>query len=406
MTSGPNKNGNVYDRNIRWEVPNVKLEFKHGEFNPMVLRRLYNKPVENVLITGVTGQTGSYLAELYLSKGYNVFGLARRVSVDTTWRIKGCLQNKNFKLIAGDITDYSSLINAFATAQPHIVINCAAQSHVHVSFDQPLLTWDITAKGALNIIEIIRQQYPSVKFIQLSSSEMFGSSVSAGNVQDLNTPFCPQSPYSVAKLAVHNTVQLYRKCYGLHLTSCINFNKESPRRGDNFVTKKITKYIGEIMGIDYVPAMLTPGEFVINKTTLKRFSQQSQLRDINTGGCINPKRKLKLGNIYASRDWMHAKDAAEAIYLMSLQPTADDYVVCSGETKTIVEFLDEAFHYVGKNFNDYIEIDETLKRPAEVPFLRGDNSYIRNKLGWYPKVTFKELVKEMVDYDIQDNRKY
>lgn len=372
---------------IHWEI-------KTPNYNTNVFRRIQGLPVERVLITGVTGQTGSYLAELYLSKGYDVFGLARRVSVDTTWRIKECLNHKNFKLIAGDITDYSSLINAFGISTPHIVINCAAQSHVHVSFDQPGLTWDITAKGAMNIIEIIRQQYPSTKFIQLSSSEMFGSAVSAGNVQDLNTPFCPQSPYSVAKLAVHNTVQLYRKCYGLHLTSCINFNKESPRRGDNFVTKKITKYIGALQ--DYCPPLLTPGEFVIyNPKTCGVTHHINQYTKYING-------KLKLGNIYASRDWMHARDAAEAIYLMSLQPVADDYIVCSGETKTIAEFLDEAFQYVGKNFNDYIEIDESLFRPAEVPFLRGDNSYIRNKLGWTPKVTFKELVKEMVEWDIQN----
>lgn len=403
MKSQPNKNGDVFNMNDIWKgKTNKHIEFKHAEFNPMVLRQVFNQPTENVLITGVTGQTGSYLAELYLSKGYNVFGLARRVSVDTTWRIKGCLEHKNFKLIAGDITDYSSLINAFAQAQPHIVINCAAQSHVHVSFDQPLLTWDITAKGALNIIEIIRQQYPHVKFIQLSSSEMFGSSVSAGNVQDLNTPFCPQSPYSVAKLAVHNTVQLYRKCYGLHLTSCINFNKESPRRGDNFVTKKITKYIGELMDPFNVHNMP-----IDERVTESIWGGNHKIWRTNVVKEVRFNHpKLKLGNIYASRDWMHARDAAEAIYLMGEQREPDDYIVCSGETKTIVEFLDEAFHYVGKNFNDYIEIDETLKRPAEVPFLRGDNSYIRNKLGWYPKVTFKELVKEMVDYDIQDSRKY
>jgi GDPmannose 4,6-dehydratase len=325
--------------------------------------------METAVVLGANGHCGSYLCELLLDKGYNVLGTVRRSSVDTTERIKGILNHENFSLVECDITDYSS-VSGVLSEKPEFIYNTAAMSHVHTSFEQPYYTFQADAIGVLNILEIIRTQTPQSRLVQFSTSEMFGSNFTIVDFetdekyQNEKTPLSPNSPYAVAKVAAYHLVQMYRKAYGLHVSSGIMFNMESPRRGENFVTRKITKYI----------AALVAGK--------------------NVG-------KLKLGNIAAFRDWGYSKDYMEAVYAISMARQAKDYVVCTGETHSVEEFLAEAFSLVKLDYRDYIEIDPKFYRPCEVEYLCGDASLIKKELGWEPKIKFKELVKMMVDADIE-----
>lgn len=327
---------------------------------------------KTAIITGITGQDGSYLAELLLEKNYTVIGTHRRTSVNNFQRINHLLDNINLILEECDITDPSGIYRIIDKYKPDEFYNLAAQSHVATSFKQPVITFEIDTMGVINILEGISRFSPQTKFYQASTSEMFGSSFhtkkvndKAINYQDENTPLLPNSPYAVSKLASHRMVQIYRQAYGLYGCCGILFNHEGPRRGENFVTRKITKYIGQLVN---------------NK---------------------KDNEYLYLGNLDASRDWGHAKDYVEAMHLMLQQNDPEDFVISTGNTYSIKDFLSEAFSLVNLNYTDYIRVDPQLYRPCEVPYLRGDSSKAKSLLGWVPKISFKQLVQEMVISDIK-----
>lgn len=339
------------------------------------------------IITGITGQDGSHLADLLLDKNYEVVGVARRCSVDTTERIKHLIPHERFKLIEGDITDVSSVINIFKDNEDvDEVYNLAAQSHVATSFKQPGLTWDITGKGCLNLLQaLVDLSMLSTKFYQASSSEMFGSSYDINfgveKYQNENTKFMPNSPYAIAKCAAHYAVRLYRDAYNLHASCGILFNHEGPRRGENFVTQKIIKWIAE-----FIKWERSQGN-----------AKLSFMKDyIICNGNTFP--KLRLGNLNAFRDWGYAGDYVEAMWLMLQQDKADDYVICTGVTHTIEQFLDIAFNQAGiPEWRELIVIDPAFYRPSEVDYLKGDCSKARNILGWQPKCNLEGLIKLMLD---------
>ena len=373
---------------------------------------------KTALIFGISGQDGSYLAELLLEKGYTVVGVTRRVSVSTTERINHILPQ--ITIAEGDITDGFSVNKLIEEYQPHEIYNLAAQSHVGTSFKQPSLTWDITAGGVLNILEAIRSspRKDEIRFYQASSSEMFGKNYSTADqptlmvkdgevvvdvptgkgvyeykkYQDENTEFIPQSPYAIAKLAAHHLVRNYREGYGIHGSCGILFNHESERRGENFVTRKITKWIGEFVKwsddceFGGLPIVLPEHEDLVRVY----------------GKPLNKPEfpKLRLGNLDAKRDWGHAEDYVNAMWLMLQQEEADDYVVATGETYSVRDFLDVAFAKVGiDDWSNLVVIDPRFYRPAEVDHLLGIPTKAENELGWERKVSFKDLVHRMVDSD-------
>jgi len=311
------------------------------------------------LITGITGQDGSYLAELLLEKGYEVHGLVRRSSSFNTWRIDHI--RGGLKLHYGDLVDQNSLVRTVEGIAPDEIYNLAAQSHVKVSFEMPEYTTDVTAMGVLRILDAVRESGSKARVYQAGSSEMFG--LVRETPQSEKTPFYPRSPYGVAKVFGHWTAVNYRESYGVHVSNGILFNHESPRRGENFVTRKIT------MGL----AAIKKGKA----------------------------KQLRLGNLDAKRDWGYAKDFVEAMWLILQRDQPDDYVVATGETHSVREFLEEAFTHVGLNWQDYVVVDPKYFRPAEVEFLLGDPTKARTVLGWKPRVTFKELVRIMVDADME-----
>lgn len=339
------------------------------------------------IITGITGQDGSHLADLLLEKNYEVVGVSRRCSVDTTERIKHLLPHERFKLIEGDITDVSSVINIFKDNEDvDEVYNLAAQSHVATSFKQPGSTWDITGKGCLNLLQaLVDLSMFNVRFYQASSSEMFGSSYDINEhgekYQNEETKFMPNSPYAIAKCAAHYSVRLFRDAYNLHASCGILFNHEGPRRGENFVTQKIIKWISEFV-----------------KWERRQGNKElSFMKDhIICNGNTFP--KLRLGNLNAYRDWGYAGDYVEAMWMMVQQEQPDDYVICTGITHTIAEFLNIAFYQAGLHeYKNFIVIDPEFYRPSEVDYLRGDCSKAKNKLGWQPNTNLEELVKLMLD---------
>lgn len=351
--------------------------------------------MDTALIFGVTGQCGSYLSELLLEKGYKVVGVSRRVSIPNTGRIEHLLGDENFVLVEGDVTDSWSVSDLISTYKPMAIYNLAAQSHVKTSFDQPSYTFDVVAKGPLNIFEAVRRYSPESRVLTCSSSEMFGDSYEETDIevnseqikwtkhkyQNENTRFSPQSPYAVAKLAAHNLVRIYREAYKLHISAILMFNNESSRRGENFVTRKITKYVAYVNSKTYYLRQLGSHQETVCKQ--------------------DPIEKLKLGNIKAKRDWGHSRDFCLAMYLMLQQEKPDDFVIATGETHSVEEFLEKAFQCINiDNWQDYIEIDPNLYRPAEVDYLLGDASKAKRILGWSPQTTFDELVKEMVEHDI------
>jgi GDPmannose 4,6-dehydratase len=321
--------------------------------------------MKKAIISGITGQDGSYLAELLLSKGYEVHGIIRRQSlfVAEKERIYELYSNKNFFTHYGDLTDCPSIFSLIHDIKPDEFYNLGAMSHVKISFDIPQYTLNTNTVGVLNVLEAIRRISPSTKFYQASSSEMFGV---PGTPPPFNedTPMNPQSPYGVAKLAAYHLTKLYRDGYGIFATTGILFNHESPRRGENFVTKKISKAVAKI----------------------KKGQQDS----------------LILGNLDAKRDWGWSPEFVEAIYLIMQQPKPGIYVVSTGETHTIREYMEEAFAYVGLNWKDYVKIDDKLKRPNEVPLLLGDSSKIKKEIGWESKTKFKDIVHSMIDYDLKN----
>jgi len=314
---------------------------------------------KKALITGITGQDGSYLAELLLEKGYEVHGLVRRSSSFNTWRIDHV--RDRLVLHYGDLVDQNSLARALEALQPDEVYNLAAQSHVRVSFDMPEYTTDVTAIGVLRVLDAVRDLGLHTRVYQAGSSEMFG--LVQETPQTERTPFHPRSPYAVSKVYGHWMAVNYRESYGMHVSNGILFNHESPRRGENFVTRKIT------MGV----AAIKQGR----------------------------ERELRLGNLEPKRDWGYAKDYVDAMWRILQQEKPGDYVVATGETHSVREFCEEAFGCVGLDWRDFVKEDAKYFRPAEVDLLLGDAGKARRELGWKPHVTFKALVKLMVEADLE-----
>lgn len=363
--------------------------------------------MKKAIIFGVTGQDGSHLADLLLEKGYHVIGVIRRTSNDSTPRIKHVLDNPSFELIQGDITDAHSVIQILKKhASVDEIYNLAAQSHVAVSFKQPALTWDITGKGCLNILQGMSDlEMTQARFYQASSSEMFGSSfdtsVDIEKYQDEDTKFLPQSPYAIAKCAAHYMTRLFREGYGFHTSAGILFNHEGPRRGEAFVTRKITKWIGDFVRWKKKNAFRYSNPDDFTSISLSEDNIHIHPKAMFADAKVAPLfPKLRLGNLDAFRDWGYAGDYVEAMWLMLQQDVPDDYVICTGETHTIRDFLDVAFKHVGiDEWENLVVVDKEFYRPAEVDYLRGSNAKAKEQLGWEPKHSFEDLVKLMVDHD-------
>ena len=313
---------------------------------------------KTALITGITGQDGSYLAEFLLSRGYRVCGMVRRSSTVNFERIDHIIDD--VELVSGDLLDEASMMTVIRDVQPQEFYNLAAQSFVQTSWKQPVLTGDTTALGVTRALDAIRAVDPSIRFYQASSSEMFGKVQQVPQVE--TTSFYPRSPYGVAKVYGHWITVNYRESYDMHASSGILFNHESPRRGLEFVTRKIAHGVASI-----------------------KHGKTDQLR---------------LGNLDAQRDWGHARDYVKAMWLMLQQDVADDYVIATGETHSVREFCQVAFDRVGLNWEDHVVLDERFMRPAEVDLLIGDPAKARATLGWKPEVPFEQLVHEMVDADV------
>jgi len=319
--------------------------------------------VKKALITGITGQDGSYLAESLLEKDYEVYGMVRRSSTINYERISHI--QENLKLIQGDLLDQNSLIEALRTSEPEEVYNLAAQSFVPTSWNQPVLTGEFTALGVTRMLEAIRTVNPKIRFYQASSSEMFGKIQETP--QNEKTPFYPRSPYGVAKVYGHWITVNYRESYGLFCCSGISFNHESPRRGLEFVSRKVTSAAAKIK--------------------------------------LGLQKELAMGNLDARRDWGFSGDYVEAMWLMLQQDEPGDYVVGTGISHSVKELIQVAFGHLGLDWMDYVKIDSKFLRPAEVDYLIGDSRKAKAKLGWEPKVTFEKLIKMMVDHDLQLNQK-
>src|SRR5437870_2887516 len=321
---------------------------------------------KTALISGITGQDGSFLTELLLEKGYEVYGIIRRSSTFNTDRIDHLYQDPHepstrLRLVYGDLNDSSSLNTILRQTSPDEIYNLGAQSHVRVSFDVPEYTGEVTGLGTVRLLEAIRDVGIRPKFYQASSSEIFGKAVETPQTE--GTPFHPRSPYGCAKAYAYHITVNYRESYGLFACNGILFNHESERRGETFVSRKITRAAGRIK--------------------------------------VGLQKKLYLGNLDARRDWGHAKDYVEGMWLMMQATEPDDYVIATGENHSVREFLDEAFGYLDLDWKEFVETDPRYFRPAEVDMLVGDASKARRMLGWEPKVSFKELVRLMVDHDLE-----
>ncbi|ERI05047.1 GDP-mannose 4,6-dehydratase [Aneurinibacillus aneurinilyticus] len=317
--------------------------------------------MKTALITGITGQDGAYLAKLLLEKGYHVVGLLAHRSTDPFWRLSYLNIHTEIEFNDGDLTDLSSLIRVVKKIKPDEVYNLAAQSFVGASWQQPILTSQVTGMGVLHILEAIRATNPQIKFYQASSSEMFG--LVQQSVQSEETPFYPRSPYGVAKLFGHWMTKNYRESYSMFTCSGILFNHESPLRGLEFVTRKVTHAVARI--------------------------------------AVGEQKELRLGNIDAKRDWGYAGDYVEAMWLMLQQPNPDDYVIATGRTSTVRDMCQIAFSHVGLNYEDYLVIDPQFYRPAEVDILLGNPDKARKQLKWEAKTSFEELIQLMVEADLK-----
>lgn len=315
--------------------------------------------MKTALITGITGQDGSYLAEFLLGKGYRVVGMTRRSSTDVHERIEHIVDD--IEIVSGDLLDQSSMTKIVAAVKPDEIYNLAAQSFVPTSWSQPVLTGEFTALGVTRVLEAIRAVDPAIRFYQASSSEMFGKVMETPQTED--TPFYPRSPYGVAKVYGHWITVNYRESYDLYAVSGILFNHESPRRGKEFVTRKITDGVARIK--------------------------------------LGMAKEIRLGNLDAQRDWGFAGDYVRAMWLMLNQPGPDDYVIATGRTHSVREFVRLAFDHVGLDYQEYVKTDERFMRPAEVDLLIGKPDKAHRALGWTPEVSFEQLVQMMVDADLK-----
>lgn len=319
--------------------------------------------MKSAMIIGVTGQSPSYLAEELIRRGYYVVGTRRRNATANLWRLENCLKNSNFELVYGDIIDAPNIFSLLYKFKPHIIFNASAQSHVQISFEQPLATWKINAEGHLNLLEGVRQICPSSKVIFFGSSEMFGNNFIIKNnikIQNEDTPFSPVSPYGISKYAAFNATKIYRESYGIKCFSGIMYNKESPRRGINFVTRKITSYFYNLKKNGFT-------------------------------------EKLKLGNLNSFRDWSWSPEVMTGLTNLAESELNDDYVFASEETHSIQEFLDEVGKLHNLDWREFVEIDSNLLRPNELHYLCGDASKIKCDLNWENKIKFKELVRLMME---------
>jgi GDPmannose 4,6-dehydratase len=317
--------------------------------------------MKKALITGVTGQDGSYLAEFLLEKGYEVIGIKRRTSVINTSNVDHLYDNPKFKLVYGNLNDVGSMYKILSTYLPDEIYNLAAQSHVRTSFDVPEETVDSVAMGTMRLLEAVKNVRPTARFYQASSSEMYGDNMDS--MKNENTPMTPASPYAAAKLFSHHLIRNYRIGHKMHASSGILFNHESPRRGETFVTRKITRAAARIK--------------------------------------LGKQDKIVLGNLSAKRDWGFAGDYVEAMWLMLQQDIADDYVIATGESRSVQEFLEEVFDLAELDYKKFLQIDPRLYRPHEVPFLQGDFSKAKNVLGWKPKHTCRDLARMMYMSDLK-----
>jgi GDPmannose 4,6-dehydratase len=317
---------------------------------------------KKALITGINGQDGSYLAEFLLEKGYEVWGILKRNSVaeNQTYRLDSIYGHPNLKLEYGDMLDFSSLVRVLQQAQPDEIYNLAAQSHVRISFDQPIYTAQVTGIGTLNLLEALRLVCPNSRLYQASSSEMFGNSIDADGFQRETTPQHPVSPYACAKVFSYNICRNYRNSYNLYVCSGILFNHESPRRGTNFVTNKVAKEAVKIK--------------------------------------LGLSKKLVLGNMQSTRDWGHAKDYVRAMWMILQQPKANDYVCSTGISHSVSELVNYVFGRLDLDPMQYVESNERYFRPEELHHLRGDSTLLRQTTGWTPEYTFESMMDEMVDY--------
>ena len=323
--------------------------------------------MKKALITGINGQDGSYLSEYLLELGYEVHGILKRNSVaeNQTARIDSVFDK--VKLYYGDMTDISSLIRAINKVEPDEIYNLAAQSHVRISFDQPIYTANTTGLGMLNLLEAVKEINPNIKIYQASSSEMFGNSVDEDGYQRETTPMHPVSPYGCSKVFAYNIARNYRHSYNMFISNGILFNHESPRRGTNFVTNKVCKEAAKIK--------------------------------------LGLSKKLVLGNLEASRDWGHAKDYVKAMHMIMQLDKSDDFVCATGISHTVKELCDYAFKLVNLDYRDWVTSDEKFLRPEELSFLKGDSSRLKQKTGWEPTYTFESMVAEMIEYWLKEYTK-